>query len=616
MKQERMKRNLYHRLSVVLSVSLLLGTNCSSRAHAKVSTSSPEFRRAFELAQQGKKAEALSAFSAVLDQDPEFIEARDIRGHLYQQGQKWAEAAADFAFLAKRETRKIDWPVNEGDCHARLGNYKKALECYQRALAIDASNVHLLRATADSYVKLGRPGESIRYWDASLAQSSDPVLLMERAQAYQHLGKRHEEINDILAASANLCAQLKKQDAAAQCASLVALKRCNTVLQEAGAWKESADLLNTIVNIPTHQPRDPVLLMERARAFRQLGKTTEETRDIVEASAILRLELKNRDASARSASMAALQQCNAILQQVSAWKESIEVTEFIVQHHADEQTLRQLANARVQSGDFTGGLRACTQCIKINPKDSISYYARALCEFKLGHLPESLHDCQTARQLGFSKAATASLFIDIYQATHKTDKALAELKILTNLPPLSAEKYIHAAELSAKLRQFDEADQYLKRARELDAPHDRLQVVELACIKQRFEHDEQKQFDALNDYIKRYGTEKNKGGSEVYRMRAIIWSQRKEPKKAFEDWSMAIELGCRDPRAYLERSRMYEDRWQPEKALADVNMALTVSPDLAEAYKQRAHVYGVSLDEPDLAKRDMQTYAKLIEHKP
>ncbi|MDE6309186.1 MAG: tetratricopeptide repeat protein, partial [Muribaculaceae bacterium] len=80
-----------------------------------------------------------------------------------------------------------------GYCYQRLGNYKQAIECYNKAALIDATNRWTISRLAASHRMAGNPAEALRYYrEIEKSQSDDLKLAMNIGYTLLELGKDSE----------------------------------------------------------------------------------------------------------------------------------------------------------------------------------------------------------------------------------------------------------------------------------------------------------------------------------------------------------------------------------------------------------------------------------------
>ncbi|WP_197442639.1 tetratricopeptide repeat protein [Lignipirellula cremea] len=97
-----------------------------------------------------------------------------------------------------------------------------------------------------------------------------------------------------------------------------------------------------------------------------------------------------------------------------------------------------------------------------------------------------------------------------------------------------------------------------------------------------------------------------------YGGRALVWEARGDAEKALADYDKAIELGLKDPLAYVSRGMFYAAAGKLDEALKDYDQAIELGLKNEQVYSNRAAAY--------MAKRDfekaMRDYDAVVAMKP
>jgi protein O-mannosyl-transferase len=87
------------------------------------------------------------------------------------------------------------------------------------------------------------------------------------------------------------------------------------------------------------------------------------------------------------------------------------------------------------------------------------------------------------------------------------------------------------------------------------------------------------------------------------------YSQKNEPKKALENFNVAIQLEPFKSQIYSDRGKIYFDLGEFDLALEDYNKSLSIEPELLEALANRGAVYGIK-NQNDKAIEDLTKVIK------
>ena len=120
------------------------------------------------------------------------------RGVQWFQNQQWTEALKSFDSVARLLPHRNDVHNYRARVYERLGRLEDALECLDRALAIDPRNVADLRNRGILLRKLGRPLDALASIEALLAiQPNDAAALTRRGLVLNELNRREEGLASI-----------------------------------------------------------------------------------------------------------------------------------------------------------------------------------------------------------------------------------------------------------------------------------------------------------------------------------------------------------------------------------------------------------------------------------
>lgn len=109
------------------------------------------------------------------------------------QDEQWSEALGSFDALARLQPHRNDVHNYRARAYERLGRIEDALECLDRALAIDPRNVADLRNRGVLLRRLGRPSEALASIEALLAVApNDSAVLIRRGLVLNELDRREE----------------------------------------------------------------------------------------------------------------------------------------------------------------------------------------------------------------------------------------------------------------------------------------------------------------------------------------------------------------------------------------------------------------------------------------
>lgn len=160
----------------------------------KVTVSLAEaLRTAIELHRQGRRGEAEILYLAVLENEPENVDALHFLGILrHQQGRR--ELAVELVSRAVEvKPDYVDAQNNLGNIHQEVGNLEAASACYEKALNLRPHDLNALKNQGTVLRKLGRLTASVAVLQQAQARAPQDVdLLHSLASSYRKLA-RHDE---------------------------------------------------------------------------------------------------------------------------------------------------------------------------------------------------------------------------------------------------------------------------------------------------------------------------------------------------------------------------------------------------------------------------------------
>ena len=114
------------------------------------------------------------------------------------QNEDWPQALAHFDAAARSRPHSATIHNHRARTYERLGRLEEALECLDRALAIDPRNIADLRNRGIVLRKLGRPAEALACYEALLAiRPGDADILVKRGLVLNELERREEALASI-----------------------------------------------------------------------------------------------------------------------------------------------------------------------------------------------------------------------------------------------------------------------------------------------------------------------------------------------------------------------------------------------------------------------------------
>ena len=129
---------------------------------------------------EGNYEEAIIAFTAAIEIDPNRAEAYVGRGDAYVASGENAEnlnaALSDYEAALELDNTILSAWLSTGEIHVSLGNYEDAIEAYNRALELDPSQAEIYLNIAECYAVLGDLPTAIDILEEGIAETDSETL--------------------------------------------------------------------------------------------------------------------------------------------------------------------------------------------------------------------------------------------------------------------------------------------------------------------------------------------------------------------------------------------------------------------------------------------------------
>lgn len=197
------------------------------------------------------------------------------RGAAYMQIGLFDKAKADFDFALANcsDLNKSSVYASLGDYYVRKNDFKKAAECFEKALESNPGSAPLCSDLGNAYSALGEFDKAKEYYDRALA------INPELAEIYYNKAKRIQDTtpnpteadNDQMIAYYNKCLSLNPH-------MYMANINKASILRSQGKESEAAEVLNQIV-VPMLPPDFIMGIEQRGIAYRLIGELPKALND-------------------------------------------------------------------------------------------------------------------------------------------------------------------------------------------------------------------------------------------------------------------------------------------------------------------------------------------------
>lgn len=152
-----------------------------------------KFAAAQSLCQRGRPVEADALCAEILRSDPRHFAAYHLRGHMALQRGDYGLGITFIGLSLKFNPHQPHAHFNIGNAMMATGRVEQALQCYDRALALDGSNAHAMNNRGLALVQLGRLTEALDAYARLLnAYPGDINALFGRGNALMALHRFEE----------------------------------------------------------------------------------------------------------------------------------------------------------------------------------------------------------------------------------------------------------------------------------------------------------------------------------------------------------------------------------------------------------------------------------------
>ena len=129
---------------------------------------------------EGNYEEAIIAFAAAIEIDPNRAEAYVGRGDAYVASGENAEnlnaALSDYEAALELDNTILSAWLSTGEIHVSLGNYEDAIEAYNRALELDPTQAGIYLNIAECYIALDNAYAAMDILEAGFSETNDSAL--------------------------------------------------------------------------------------------------------------------------------------------------------------------------------------------------------------------------------------------------------------------------------------------------------------------------------------------------------------------------------------------------------------------------------------------------------
>jgi len=349
-------------------------------------------------------------------------------------------------------TASTDTIVYCGELSLKLGDAIGAIDCLEKALAVDKNNIKAHFLIGKAYVKLGIIDQGLN--EFKIAESIDPEnadVLYQSGLVYQELKKHDEAIKRLVKAVANDEEHYKARLALAE--SYLELKQYDQVLTIAIKLAGQPDTA-----AEGHYLRGVVALAKNQNGQALLALTKSTRADAANATAWLALaytyELMGQAEKVRSALLGAFEG------DPKSYEAAYRIGEF-----------------DYDSGNYTDAVVGLERAVQLRPDEYDARFKLADAQYRSGLYKQAMGHAQTSAKLNTESKWPLVLLANLSNKQGKTGKAIDYIKQAMKKEKNSADLHIRLGELYVSNGIYDLAKTTLEKAMLLNPNEGRPHVL-------------------------------------------------------------------------------------------------------------------------------------------
>jgi ATP-dependent Clp protease ATP-binding subunit ClpC len=149
--------------------------------------------RAAHLQATGAFAEAVTAYEAALQTEPELLPAATGLAKVRELRGQWSHAAEAWTRVLEIDPEHAEAATSRAECLRQAGCYHLALAAYDTALVLDGEQLYALAGKAEALRMLGRPDEALHWFDRALMVHPEHGFALRGKAAGLNALARYEE---------------------------------------------------------------------------------------------------------------------------------------------------------------------------------------------------------------------------------------------------------------------------------------------------------------------------------------------------------------------------------------------------------------------------------------
>ncbi|MBE9048200.1 tetratricopeptide repeat protein [Pleurocapsales cyanobacterium LEGE 10410] len=239
-----------------------------------------------------------------------------------------------------------------------------------------------------------------------------------------------------------------------------------------------------------------------------------------------------------------------------------------------EEVLQQ-GIAKAKNGDYTAAIELFTKAIALNDKSAQAYYHRGLAYYDLGNIASAIADYDRSLNLDSRQVNVYFSRAMAFLAMDNLQSSIIDLQVVLSLDPNCDKAYKLQANICVRLKEYDEAIDYLKQAGKIYLERQDKESCRF-CLARIRQIEQQK--------IEVQGGVTNQAFLQQIQQKI----DRGNLGEAFSDCNWLLQLDPYDAEAYQYRGKISEKLGEYEQARQDLHQAAKCfrsQGNIAEAQK-------------------------------
>jgi tetratricopeptide (TPR) repeat protein/uncharacterized caspase-like protein len=311
-----------------------------------------------------------------------------IRGKLYVAAENYADAMAAFTKVIELDPQHADAYRERGLMHGKLGDYREARRDFMHATSLNPQDAQAYRECGTVCTVLGDYAHAIQQLNRAIAlEPLDHKTYTMRGIAYRNLSQYPQAMSDF-----NQALELNPQEAEAY-------RERGIAYGELGQHEPAMRDLNNAIRLA---PQDAWAYVQRGMVYNKLANEPRALQNFARA-----IEMTNAEMGSSPRNARAYLHRGAAYALSGRYEEAIgDLDKAIELHPQFAAAYRERGTAYGELGNYLQALHDLDEAVQLNPFDASAYHQRGIVHGKLSNFLPAIRDFTKALELHPQSAAT------------------------------------------------------------------------------------------------------------------------------------------------------------------------------------------------------------------